>query len=352
MVWCSKKISIWVGYTFLIKNMKHKISFVLGLCLLTGTLSTVCAWGIWGHEHVNKAAVYALPAELRPFFYNHIDFLTEESTVPDLRKYTIADKLEPPRHYFDLEAFGKQDSIPSQSKDAYAKYDEKFLAKNGILPWYILDIMEKLTKAFKEKRKTEILFLAGDLGHYLGDAHMPLHTTLNHDGQLTNQKGIHSYWESQLPELFGEGYNLYVGEGKYIDNVNKETWRIINASHGLVDTLLGTDRFVTIGFPADKMYIKDDNGNVIKNKWGSPVHSREFAAKYHEAMHGMVENQLRLAIVAISSYWYTAWVNAGKPDLSKMDDPELTKQNGKVLKRELKTWAKGKVPKLNVEKEY
>jgi hypothetical protein len=46
----------------------------------------------------------------------------------------------------------------------------------------------KLTQAFKEKRKSEILFIAADLGHYIADAHMPLHTSDNHDGQLTDQK--------------------------------------------------------------------------------------------------------------------------------------------------------------------
>jgi hypothetical protein len=41
----------------------------------------------------------------RLFFYNHIDFITQESTVPDLRN-VINDKAEPPRHYFDMENYG------------------------------------------------------------------------------------------------------------------------------------------------------------------------------------------------------------------------------------------------------
>ena len=77
------------------------------------------------------------------------------------------------------------------------------------MPWYIQDIMTKLTKAFKDKRKTEILFLAADLGHYIGDAHMPLHTSANHNGQLTNQKGIHALFESAIPEMFGKNYNYH-----------------------------------------------------------------------------------------------------------------------------------------------
>ena len=46
------------------------------------------SWGTFGHEHIDRAAVFALPEPLQLFFYNHIDFITQESTVPDLRKYT------------------------------------------------------------------------------------------------------------------------------------------------------------------------------------------------------------------------------------------------------------------------
>ena len=60
----------------------------------------LCSWGAWGHYHINKAAVFALPDSMRPFFYNHIDYMTEESVVPDLRKYAIVDKSEAGRHYF------------------------------------------------------------------------------------------------------------------------------------------------------------------------------------------------------------------------------------------------------------
>jgi hypothetical protein len=63
---------------------------------------------------------------------------------------------------------------------------------NFCLKWNVTmayqDMMEKLTQAFKEKRKSEILFIAADLGHYIADAHMPLHTSDNHDGQLTDQR--------------------------------------------------------------------------------------------------------------------------------------------------------------------
>lgn len=317
-----------------------------------GLLLMLSSWGMWGHQHINKSAIFALPDELRIFFYNHLDFVVEESNVPDLRKYTLSDRAENPRHYVDIEHFGTIDSMPPSSKAAYAKYDNKLLQSSGILPWYIQDVMEKLTKSMQGKRKTEALFLAADLGHYLADAHMPLHTSSNHNGQLTNQHGIHAFWEAQLPEMFGKNYNVYTGEAKYIDDVSKETWRIIRHSHELVDTLLAKDRELRKTFPADKIFQKDADGKFVKNKFNQSVYTKEYAELYHKSLNGMIENQLRGAIAATANFWYTAWVNAGKPDLKALDDEGLTKRNRANYKKDIKAWEKGKLTLLKTEPEF
>jgi len=214
------------------------------------------------------------------------------------------------------------------------------------------DVMEKLTKAFKEKRKTEILFLAADLGHYIGDAHMPLHTSDNHDGQNTGQKGVHALWESRLPEMFGATYNYKVNEAKYIDNVQKETLRMIMESHKLVDTLLAAEKRVRTKYTEDKIMEVDEHGKPKKNKFGAPIHSKKYAEDFHKELNGMVEKQLQRAITVTSNLWYTAWVNAGKPDLSDLDPKELTERNAKNLKEELELWKKGKLFGIESEKEF
>jgi hypothetical protein len=315
-------------------------------------IPVLLAWGTYGHEHINHAAVMALPSPLQTFFYNHIDFITTESVVPDLRKYTLSDKAENPRHFIDLENFGTLDSLPLTMAAAKGKYDEKFLQQNGILPWFMMDMMDKLTKAFKDKKTSEILFIAGDLGHYLGDAHMPLHTSVNYDGQQTNQKGIHAFWESQLPELFGDTYNFNVGEAKYITNVQQEIWSILASSHALVDTLMNAEKAVHADFPADRIYLKDAAGNVVKNKYNQQLHSAEYAKAFHDKLNGMVEKQMRKAIAATANFWYTAWVNAGKPDLSDLDAPDLTARNAGALKQESDYYRQGKLFGVQSEKEF
>jgi S1/P1 Nuclease len=331
------------------KNFRTKPAIIALLTIVATFISL--SWGIVGHERINKAAVMLLPKPLQSFFYNHIDFITQESTIPDLRKSVLQDKVEGPRHYFDMENFGVIDSFPKTMEAAKKKYDDKFLSKNGILPWYIQDMMVKLTKAFKDKKKTEILFIASDLAHYIGDAHMPLHTSDNHDGQNTNQKGIHALWESRLPELFVNDYNLYVNQTQYIENIDKTTWDIIFDTHSLVEPLLAADKQLRLSTPENKMYEIDAQGNFVKSKYNTNIYSNDYATSFHTALNGMVEKQMKKAIAATASFWYTAWVNAGKPDLSDLDSNELTQRNAKFLKRDYKLWQKGKLFGMDSQKE-
>ncbi|MEO6313861.1 MAG: zinc dependent phospholipase C family protein [Chitinophagaceae bacterium] len=334
--------------------MKKSILSVIVCTAAAPVVIFLLSWGTWGHQHINNAAVFALPDSMRHFFYNHIDFITEESVIPDVRKYAISDKQEFARHYIDLENFRSNgsDTVPQRMKEAVAKYDSKFLDKNGILPWYLIELTQKLTKAFQDKKKAEILFLAADLAHYLGDATMPLHTAVNHDGQLSRQQGIHSFFESQLPEQFGSTYNLYTGNAVYIKDIQQEVWRIITASHLLVDPLLRAEKTARQGFDTTRMYVKDSKGKVVRNKYNQWIHSYEYAKAFHDALNGMVAQQLRVAVGASANFWYTAWINAGSPDLDGLDQPALTKRNSKHYKTDYKRWKKGELFGFKVDAEF
>ncbi|MDQ2719679.1 MAG: zinc dependent phospholipase C family protein [Bacteroidota bacterium] len=333
--------------------MKKKLlRFAMLFFIITGSINLVFSWGSWGHKHISRASVFALPESMRIFYYNHIDFITESAVVPDLRRALINDRNEGPRHYIDIENFGNIPivSFPKTTKEAYTKYDSSFLNKTGYLPWYIQNMTEKLTQAFKKRNKSEILFLSAELSHYVADAHMPLHTSSNHDGQKTNQKGVHALWESILPQMFGDTYNFKTETAKYIDDIPAETWKIINQSHALVDTLLAKEELVRKDFTKENMYKRDSAGKTIMF-YNSAVFSDAYASQFNKALGGMVENQLRLSIYDVACFWYTAWVNGGSPDLILLDDKHLTEQNRKNYKSELKSWEKGKLLNLSLEKE-
>lgn len=310
-------------------------------------------WGVWGHYKINRGAILALPKEMGLFFYNHADFITEESVAPDIRKYTMGDKVEFPRHYIDLEKYNYStpSKMPRTLEAAHSTFTKDSVDKYGSLPWTIQEMTDKLTTAMREKNRAEILFIAANLGHYIADAHMPLHTTINHDGQYTGQKGIHSLWESQLPEQFGKNYSLYA-EAHYIPNIEAETWSIIDSSFKLRVPLLFNDKKLRDGKPTEMLYKIGTTGQPQKNKYGQKIHAYEYAHIYHSLLGEMVELQLRAAIEELSSYWYTAWVNAGKPNLAELDPKYLTDRNQKYYQEDLTYWKKGKVTGYKVIYEY
>lgn len=209
------------------------------------------------------------------------------------------------------ELFGKQlDCISAFAVEHFSEY--------GILPFHLEKMQYNLTAAFRQKDLGRILRLSAEMGHYIGDAHVPLHTTENYNGQLTNQTGIHAFWESRLPELFADNsYDFFVGPAEYWEQPAEIFWETVLTSHLLVDSVLQVERRLSETFPRDQQYCYEDRlDNTIRTQCA------EYAKAYHESMSGMVEEQMRRAILAIGSSWFTAWVNAGQPDLSKLGSTE------------------------------
>lgn len=328
--------------------------FCLLVLFLLGAPSLLFAWGFWGHQRINRAALLALPEGMRSFFYNHADFITEEAVMPDVRKHALGDKNEGPRHYVDVEEFDRPlAQFPRTPEEAKVAFNAATLDKHGRLPWVILELHGKLTQAFRDHKKGDILLLSADLGHYLADAHMPLHTSANHDGQLTGQKGIHALWEARLPELFGQNFNLRVPAVTVVADPTAEVWRIIADSHASVDTVLRVDRQLRTELGEKGIFELDAQGEVKKNRFGQPVHSAVYATRLHTALRGMVARRLRMSIAATANFWYTAWMQAGQPDLRGMDAEAVTKRNESLLRDELTRLSEhGDLPDLSPSREF
>jgi hypothetical protein len=256
-------------------------------------------------------AVFALPEKMFGFFKYHIDFLTQHAVDPDKRRYAM--EGEAACHYIDLDRYGASpfDSLPHNWQDAVARYGEDSLMAHGIVPWHINRMYYRLTAAFRERDRARILKYASDIGHYIGDAHVPLHCTQNYNGQLTGQHGIHGFWESRLPELFGEEFDYLTGQCRYISNPQKEAWTIVRESYMALDSVLRFERELNAKFPSDRKYTYEQKGNATIR-----VYSSAYAAAYDRMLGQMVERRLRQSIHAVASFWYTAWVDAGQPDLT------------------------------------
>ncbi len=297
--------------------MEKFILTVLVLCL-SPVRASEKEWGFFAHKQINRIAVYTLPIEMVGFYKEHIVFIEEQATTPDARRYIMPQ--EAPRHYIDLDVYGDSalETLPKYWQDAVTKYGEDTLNAYGIVPWHINFVKYQLTEAFKERNARKILKLSADLGHYVGDAHVPLHTTENYNGQLTGQVGIHGFWESRLPEIFFETYDLFTGKASYLPDPQSTAWEIIRQSHAALDSVLEFERILSSEFDASRKH-----GYELRNNKTVRVYSHDFSEAYHQKLSGMVERRMRSAIFMTGSFWYTSWVDAGQPILEGLStEPE------------------------------
>jgi hypothetical protein len=303
-----------------------KIIFLVGVIPLFG------GWGFFAHKRINKLAVFILPPEMIGFYKANIAYITEAAVNPDRRRFTVVE--EAARHYLDLDHYGDSAlyKMPRYWNDAVEKYTEDTLKAYGVLPWHINRMYFQLRDAFMMRDPNRILKLSADLGHYLADAHVPLHTTENYNGQLTGQEGIHAFWESRLPELFSDRYDFFVGQALYLDNPQLAAWRAIESSHLALDSVLTEEKKLSERL-GDKRYSFETKGKQTQK-----VYSKEYASAYHEILKGMVERRMRAAIKAIGNFWYTAWVDAGQPEIKSLIDYRPTEEELARRKEELEQW--------------
>lgn len=201
---------------------------------------------------------------------------------------------------------------------------EERITEHGIVPWHLSLMQRRLTDAFREKNAKKILRNAAEIGHYIGDAHVPLHTSSNYDGQKTGQNGLHAFWESRVPELFADkNWDFLVGKPEYLEDPQTFFWETIFESHRLADSVFLVEKKLRANFPPDRQLVLDERaGKIVLTP------SREFAEAFQRNLGGMVERRMRDAIRAVSCAWFTAWVDAGQPDLSdfsKINQSELDK---------------------------
>ena len=215
-------------------------------------------WGFFGHKRINRLSIFTLPSEMFGFYKDHVEYITEHAVDPDKRRYAMDG--EAPCHYIDIDHFYKAgedpfEVMPRKWEDAVAKFTEDTLMAYGIVPWHIVRVKYKLQRAFERKNVDLILKYSADIGHYIADAHVPLHTTENYNGQMTNQKGIHALWESRLVEVNADDYSYWVGKATYVKDILGMAWNAVKDSHLALDSVLSMETETTNEIPVDSHII-------------------------------------------------------------------------------------------------
>ena len=297
-------------------NFRRFLGILFAVVVVFGLTRSLFGWGFWAHKEINRAAIDALPETLRAFFRAHADSIIENSIRPDLRRNSV--EREQYYHYIDIDRYGKYPfpELPHDITMAMEKFGAEgavgadSVLKNGIVPWRIAELVDSLTDAMREERVEEAVFYAADLGHYVADIHMPLHTTENYDGQLTGHKGVHWRFETGITERYGKEYDLHADGAAYVENPLEYAFDAVLESYQFVDSVLYADGKAREGIPESELYTV-----VTRNGKKEYQYSVEYYDRFNGYLNGLAERRMRAAVRRVASLWYTAWVKAGEPNL-------------------------------------
>ena len=257
-------------------------------------------WGDKGHKLIANKAVELLKEKIKNI-EQYQDYITEHSVDPDTRK--SQDKTEGPKHYIDIDFYKEfLEGRMIQDKDQLISlYSDSVVTKMGLLPWATLETLKNLTKAFKEKNRDKVLIYTSDMAHYVGDAHQPMHTILNYDGQFTNQKGVHARYEIYMVNKYIDELSDGIKglEVAYVKEPLDYIFNYISDSNSLSEVLFAADKFAAS--KAGSM----ESDEYLRLLW--------FKTKYITGI------QFEEAYNSLASLIYTAWVDAGEPSFSEIN---------------------------------
>ena len=170
--------------------------------------------------------------------------------------------------------------------------------QNGLVPWRTHEIAGRLIRGFEALHKngpyahSDIRFFSAIIGHYVADAHVPLHAVLNYNGQLTGQTGIHNRWEDELFLRYQKQLVIKPGPLKPIQHERDFIFETLLESFQLADEVLAADK-EAIG-----------NRDVYDDRYFETLFART---------RPVLEKRLSDAITAVASIISSAWEQAGKP---------------------------------------
>jgi hypothetical protein len=278
-------------------------SFLILLCLV------LSGWGSKGHRKVSQNFAACLPAEMSFLQPVWTTFVGNHASDADYRK--SQDPNESPRHYIDIDnypVFIQTGRIPHAYDSLAALYDSAYVLEQGILPWATLAAFDSLKSCFQRGDWNKSAIFAADLGHYIADGHMPLHITVNYDGKLTGQSGIHSRYETSMVSRYETQIVYPAVPAEYVSNVSQYVFNYLYYDYQYVDSLLLADT-----------YAKNLAGNTT-----SDAYYQALWAKTGSFTILLMSN----ASKALADLIYTAWMQAGSPMMhpNAISEPEVTGQ--------------------------
>jgi hypothetical protein len=253
------------------------------------------AWGANAERLIASKAVETLPPEMRGFFEANRDFLSHHVAEP-LVWLDKSPMTERRNHFLYLDRYGKFpfDSLPRDYKAAVAKFTKTRLEGSGVLPWQIGVYSQKLTAALRDHDWEQARLSAAYLAAYVGQAHDPFHTTEDFDGHLSAQSGVDLRFGSSLVDRFSLFFPMRPNDAMYLRDPTDHAFDACMSAHAWVENILLADR---------------------RAREGLSDYTDEYYDRFYNLSGAVLIRQLTDAATDVGSYWMTAWINAGRPQL-------------------------------------
>ncbi len=263
--------------------------------LMIGLSLPLAGWGPKGHRIAAEGALRTLPPELRSWYAGHETRFQEAALAPD--QWKEEDPKEAARHHIRVEAYGGPDRIPFEAEEAIRRAGDSVFVMAGQLPWVIGDRYHRLVEAFRSRDSLRVVDESAWLCHYVADAQVPLHTTRNHDGKKTGQKGVHGRWEKGLVEWKMKTLTE-LRPARPPQDPSRVAWTWVSESYAQVPGLLEGDReALRRADPVDPGSPKNDSYWLF----------------FWEHEQASVVRQLRRSAERTGDLVLAAWMKAGEP---------------------------------------
>jgi len=240
------------------------------------------------HRVVVEEAIDVLPKRLKNFYKDHREEIPSQSLEP------VFPERGPDRRFLvDALLPFPFKGLPRSEPALQAKFGEA-AGEIGRLPWLIHESYDRLLEAFKAGDKNAILLGSDEIAGYMVDLNGPLNLTKNRDGQETGQHGLWLRLTEQLPQAMGKDLELDSDAANYLDNPDEYVFSVMLESYVWVDNILYLDALARRGKQGYSEYYFDDFA-----RRAGPI----------------LDERLSHAAEDTGSYWYTAWTDAGRPEL-------------------------------------
>jgi hypothetical protein len=268
------------------------------------------AWGQKGHSIVNQVAIDLAASKLPPFMSTAREHIIFNSYEPDRWRtegrspMNVAQELD---HEINLERWGAISTLPADRYSFLRQLMEwRIDLRIGYLPYAIVENYGRLVNAFRywrnakdpkdrEFSRDNAVYVAGILGHYVGDGAQPLHVTIHFNGwadgvpnpkNFTTDRHFHSRYES-----------LYVNSAVEVTRVRAKARGIEQLSNP---------------WDSIKQYLNQSFSEI------EPVYEIEKTGQFNPEKPStkgtdFIAAELARAGTMLADLWYTAWVESAEP---------------------------------------